>query len=104
MKILRRSALGLSCVLTGAAVLSGVAQAAPMAGLSLAATSVQALAAPVVTDLMLDTVHYRRHRHYPYQCLSSFYRCFYGDWPRYYYPSYQYPLDGYTYYYPPVYW
>lgn len=105
MNQFRKMALAMCCVFTAAAAPSGVVQAAPMAGLSLAAASVQALAEPAATDFAPDTVHYRRyhHHHHHYHCLSSFYRCFYGDSPRYFYPSYQYLLDGYTYYYPPFY-
>ncbi len=99
MKRFGTLALAMCC---GAAALLGTAQAAPMAGLSLAATSVQELTRPAVTDVVPDTVHYRRHRHG--HCLASFYRCSYGVWPRYYYPSYRPILDGYTFFYPPFYW
>jgi hypothetical protein len=103
MKQVGKWAFGICCGL-GVAAPFELAQAAPMSGLSQAAASVEALAAPDVTDLVPDTVHYRRHRPYRDYCLASFYRCFYGDSPRYSYPSYRYRLDAYTYYYPPFYW
>jgi hypothetical protein len=93
---------GLGCVLTMVAAPSAVVQAAPVAGLSLAAAAVQSLAEPADPSVLLDLVHYRRHYHR--HCTESFYHCFYGDSPRYFYPSYQYRLDSYTYHYPPFYW
>lgn len=92
------------CAFAAAVLLPNIAQAGSLAGLSLAAASVQALPATDVEDIGPETVHYRRHRHYHGHCLASFYRCFYGDSPRYYYPSYRDRLDAYTYFYPPIYW
>jgi hypothetical protein len=82
----------------------GFAEAAPLAGISLAAASVEALEQPLVGELAPDRIHYKRYRHQHPENGGSFYRHFYGDWPRYYFPSYQYRLDDYTYYYPPFYW
>lgn len=81
------------------------AHAASFTALSLAAPIVQSLEQPLSSEATTETIHYRRtyHRHRNYY-EPSFFRRYYGAWPRYAYPGYQYQLDEYTYFYPPFYW
>jgi hypothetical protein len=80
------------------------AHAASFTGLSLAASTVQTIEQPLTNEAKAETIRYRRHYHHYRSYEPSFFHRYYGTWPRYAYPGYQYPFDEYTYFYPPFYW
>jgi hypothetical protein len=80
------------------------AHAATFTGLSLAASTVRTIEQPLDREATAETIRYRRSYHHSREYEPSFFHRYYGTWPRYAYPGYQYPLDAYTYFYPPFYW